>query len=71
MQELQNLSNERFKSIQETFNARNVQKGTGYASTMQETMEKNQEAFKKIMAANLEDAHNVKNIWTAVLKSLR
>lgn len=71
MQELQNLSNERFKSIQETFNARNVQNGTERARTMQQSMKENQEAFKKIMAANLEDAHNVKNIWTAVLKSLR
>ncbi len=71
MQELQNLSNERFKSIQETFNARNVQNGTEYASKMQQFGKENQEAFTKIMAANLEDAHNVKNIWTAVLKSLR
>lgn len=71
MQELQNLSNERFKSIQEVFNTHNVQHSTERARTMQQSMKENQEAFKKIMAANLEDAHNVKNIWTAVLKSLR
>lgn len=70
MQELQNLSNERFKYIQESFTARNAH-NTEYAAEMKKTMQENQDAFKKIMAAIPEDANNVKGIWRAVLKSLR
>ena len=70
MEELQQLSHERFKYIQESFTARNAQH-TNRAAEMKQTMQENQDAFKKIMAAIPEDANNVKGIWRAVLKSLR